>query len=280
MKINNEHVILFIVKKRLHPCLRCIRYKHDIKTPSKQNMVGLNELKRIFAFLLNDSLKIMDNNLSALIFMISSHTLVAKLIQWKFIDYSSLSGYPHQAKLQQMKIENKGANDDIGYIFECCLNDSNINKSIFNHNINIPRYIIIEYLHQCILYLTPYTFNVHELIHILLSNMYLPSLSPSNDHKFDSEFFTSYTISFRTISGNIHNINVPKIPETNTEECHKLRQAIAKNDILDSFISMKEQLEFEGHELLYIAYINALCSNVSTKKNIGLFKPASVIEAM
>ena len=156
MKINNEHVILFIVKKRLHPCLRCIRYKHDIKTPSKQNMVGLNELKRIFAFLLNDSLKIMDNNLSALIFMISSHTLVAKLIQWKFIDYSSLSGYPHQAKLQQMKIENKGANDDIGYIFECCLNDSNINKSIFNHNINIPRYIIIEYLHQCILYLTPY----------------------------------------------------------------------------------------------------------------------------
>ena len=148
------------------------------------------------------------------------------------------------------------------------MNNTNVNKSIFNHNINIPRYIIIEYLHQCILYLTPYTFNVHELIHILLSNVYLPLLSPSNDHKFDSEFCISYTILFGTISGNIHNINVPKTPETNTEECHKLRQTIAKNDVLDSFISMKKQLEFEGHELLYLGYINAC-----------LFKHSSAIEA-
>ena len=248
---------------------------------SSSPMPGSNELKKIFAFLLDDtnvvSMKIMDNNLYALIFIISSHTLISKLIPWQFIDYTTLSGYSHQAKLKKMKMENKGAIDDIGYIFECCLNNGTMDKSIFNHTINIPRYLIIHYFHQCILYLTPFTFNIHQLIHILLSNMYLPS-GPPNDNKFDAEFFTSFTILFRSISGNIHTIT--NIDKSKQDECHKMIQFIAMNDILESYKTMKKKLEFEPHQLLYIGYICALCGILSTKKNIGSFKHEPDIEQM
>ena len=107
------------MERALFIILKYIRFKHDKNNDNSG--LDLNECKRIFAYLFEDKNRILNTNLYALIFMIASHSLISKLIKWNFIDYSALKG--HKQRMEQMRSTQNTLMNDIGFVFESCLNN-------------------------------------------------------------------------------------------------------------------------------------------------------------
>eukprot|EP01083_Nonionella_stella_P291362 991463_1 len=252
MHHRNTQFIYFTIQKALFIILRYVRFHYAMDSKQQRKPLNLSQLQHVFAYVLNDKDHVLDPNLSALIFMIASHSLMTKLIHWKFTDYSGLNGLNYEQKTKQMKSPNGSAND-IGYLLYVCLH----NKEMINHSLNIPKSLIIHYIHQCLLYISPYTISIHELIHILLNNIH----TPTNNNTFDETFFTSYCVLFRSIAQNINKVmNVPPTQE------YKSIQTLCSNHISTPFSDMKQKLQFKGNEVLFIGYVSALCGILSTKK--------------
>ncbi len=150
----------------------------------------------------------------------------------------------HKQGIKQMKLQSENIlQSDIGYIFECCLNNGNYygNYSIFNHNLNIQKDVLIEYLNQCILYLTLYTFSINEFIDILLKYINIPSAVINNNYnEFNENFFISYCILFRNIAENMNNIIEINNGNINPLEYYMFTQKLCLNDIIISLSELKQ----------------------------------------